>query len=248
MTPDLICGLLLLVFYLGTLWLCDIDWDQYRKANSGEETKGNQVNNREFNNFKESPIEFLEKLNLREYQKDAIMSVVNQENTVNSWARRSGKDVAIAASAIHSAIFNPYSTIVIYVSQTHQITYMKQTIIATLANLDHPGLEVSTANHAVNVNNSIIIIIKAIGCKTVWSKADIVFFNECDNEEKIQERIDLEKHEDTTFHVFGTYSIILDEQYPAKYTKISWKDFLNISDAKKMKNNLGKDSFSREFD
>lgn len=247
MTPDLICGLLLLVSYLGTLWLCDIDWDEYRKANSGEETKGNPVNNREFNNFKELPIAFLEKLNLREYQKDAIRSVANKGNTVNSWARRSGKDVAIAASAIHSAIFNPYSTIVIYVPLTHNIIYMKQTILSTLANLDHHGLDVSTANHAVNVNNSIIII-KAIGCKTVWSKADIVFFNECDNEEKIQERIDLEKHEDTTFHVFGTYSIILDEQYPAKYTKISWKDFLNIPDAKKMKHNLGKDSFSREFD
>ena len=174
MTPHWICATILLILYLGTHWLIDINWDEYRKANSGEETKGNPVNSREFRNYQECPIAFLEKLNLREYQKDAIRSVANKGNTVNSWARRSGKDVAIAASAIHSAIFNPYSTIVIYVPLTHNIIYMKQTILSTLDWLNIQNIEVTQLNHAVNINNSKIII-KAIGCKTVSSKPDIIF-------------------------------------------------------------------------
>lgn len=246
MTPDLICASLLILLYLGTNWLISIDWDEYNKVNSGKETKGNQVNNREFNNFRAAPIEFLDKLELREYQEDAVVSVVRLENTVNSWARRAGKDRTIAASAIHSAIFHPYSTIVIYVPLTHNINYMKRSILDTLTILNLQNINVSQLSHSITINNSKIII-KAISCKTESSNPDILFFDECPDEEKIQERIDLEKHEDTRFHIFGTYAILLDEQYPAKYTKISWKDFLNISEARKMRENLGKDSFTREF-
>jgi hypothetical protein len=247
MTPDLICATILLILYLGTHWLIDINWDEYRKANSGEETKGNQVNSREFRNYQECPIAFLEKLNLREYQKDAIRSVANKGNTVNSWARRAGKDTTIAASAIHSAIFHPYSTIVIYVQAMHVIPYIKDAINKVLIDLLIPDVSIVNKNNAIHINNSKIII-KSINSKPESSSADIIFFNECNDDELIQERIDLEKHEDSTFHVFGTYPIVLDEQYYAKYTKISWKDFLSIKEARQTKTQLGEDFFTREYD
>lgn len=247
MTPDLICAIILLILYLGTHWLIDINWDEYRKANSGEETKGNQVNNRDFENYRQAPIEFLEKLNLREYQEDAVVSVVRNENTVNAWARRAGKDTTIAASAIHSAIFHPYSTIVIYVQAMHVIPYIKDAINKVLIDLLIPDISIVNKNNAIYINNSKIII-KSINSKPESSSADIIFFNECKDEQLIQERIDLEKHEDSTFHVFGTYSIVLDEQYYAKYTKISWKDFLSIKEARQTKTQLGEDFFTREYD
>lgn len=247
MTPDLICATILLILYLGTHWLIDIDWDEYRKANSGEEIKGNQVNNREFENYRQAPIEFLEKLNLREYQKDAIRSVANKGNTVNSWARRAGKDTTIAASAIHSAIFHPYSTIVIYVQAMHVIPYIKDAINKVLIDLLIPDVSIVNKNNAIHINNSKIII-KSINSKPESSSADIIFFNECNDDELIQERIDLEKHEDSTFHIFGTYPIVLDEQYYAKYTKISWKDFMKSNEAKKIKVLIGEDFFTREYD
>ena len=247
MTPDLICATILLILYLGTHWLIDIDWDEYRKANSGEEIKGNQVNNREFENYRQAPIEFLEKLNLREYQKDAIRSVANKGNTVNSRARRAGKDTTIAASAIHSAIFHPYSTIVIYVQAMHVIPYIKDAINKVLIDLLIPDVSIVNKNNAIHINNSKIII-KSINSKPESSSADIIFFNECNDDELIQERIDLEKHEDSTFHIFGTYPIVLDEQYYAKYTKISWKDFMKSNEAKKIKVLIGEDFFTREYD
>lgn len=183
MTPNLICAIILLILYIGTHWLIDIDWDEYRKANSGEEPKGIPVNNREFNNYKQAPIEFLEKLNLRDYQEDAVVSVVRHENTVNSWARRAGKDVAIAASAIHSAIFNPYSTIVIYVPLNNNISYMKDSINKVLVDLLIPDVDIVNKNNTVYINHSKIII-KSINSKPESSSADIIFFNECDDEEK----------------------------------------------------------------
>ena len=65
MTPNIICAMVGLITVFGLRWLTSINWNEYNKINSGEEPKGNDVNNRQFNLMKNDPNTFLEKLNLR---------------------------------------------------------------------------------------------------------------------------------------------------------------------------------------
>lgn len=175
MTPDLICASLLILLYLGTNWLISIDWDEYNKVNSGKETKGNQVNNSQFRYFAKNPIEFLAKLNLRIHQIKAVSYIQESDlNTVNAWCRRSGKDTLIAACALHSAIFKPYSTVVIYVPAAYHISYFENTLRELIHKLI-PDADIIKKSHTFRINNSKIII-KSIQSRIESSKPDTIFF------------------------------------------------------------------------
>lgn len=241
MTPDIVCAIILLSMFVVTAWLVDIDWDQYRKTN-----QGTKVNNEEFINYSRSPIDFLEKLNLREHQKDAVVNVVRKESSVNAWARRSGKDIAIAASAIHSAIFEPYSKIVIYTPNNQTLKIMVEVIKDTFKWLS-PDATIDTCSHHIKINNSVIYV-KSTGNVIEAIEPEVIFFNECHNEPEIEHALDQNLTDENSFHIFATRSIILNPKYHAKYTKITWRDYMPIEEAIELKKNIGKTSFTEEFE
>lgn len=241
MTPDIVCAIILLSMFVVTAWLVDIDWDQYRKTN-----QGTNVNNEEFINYSRSPIDFLEKLNLREHQKDAVVNVVRKESSVNAWARRSGKDIAIAASAIHSAIFEPYSKIVIY-TPNHQNRKIMVEVIKDTFDWLSPDATIDTCSHHIKINNSVIYV-KSTGNVIDAIEPEVIFFNECHNEPEIEHALDQNLTDENSFHIFATYSIILNPKYQAKYTKITWRDYMPIEQAIETKRNIGTGFFNKEFE
>lgn len=67
--------------------------------------------------YRNNPVNAVENfLPLRDHQTSALIeATVGGENTINSWCRRSGKNVMVAMIATWHAIFRPYSSIVVYV-------------------------------------------------------------------------------------------------------------------------------------
>lgn len=250
MTPDLICAIVGIILWLGLRWIVNIDWDEYNKVNSGQETKvrkGTKMNNSQFTYFAKNPIEFLAKLNLRTHQIKSVSYIQESDlNTVNAWCRRSGKDTLIAACALHSAIFKPYSTVVIYVPAAYHISYFENTLRELIHKLI-PDADIIKKSHTFRINNSKIII-KSIQSRIESSNPDIIFFNECTDEKIIERTLDLERVSNTTFHIFATGSIILDKIYPAKYTKVTWRDVMPIEEAMVLRNQIGKDYFSKDME
>lgn len=211
--------------------------------------------------YRNNPVNAVENfLPLRDHQVFAMIdATVGCENTINSWCRRSGKNVMVAMIAAWHAIFRPYSSVVVYVRDMSMVQEMACLIrevvdsIAPLHNVSkcHNFIWQSAGELKIGNGSTIeTISIHQSSRLETHVQRDVVLVNEVlgpmpsEVDERLRELVDRWEADGSRIHIFGTHAPI----YPRfKNTKVTWRAFISAEDAIRLYKELGAKVFAEEY-